>query len=305
MGVPGPAMGNAPEISVIIPVYNRAWSIGRAVRSVLGQSFADLELVVVDDGSSDDLRGALAAFADARLRLLRHERNRGTAAARNTGIRASRGSAIAFLDSDDEWLPAKLARQQALLAAAPREQALALCGFTLMREGSARPQARPLAVADDWYRRVLAGCNVSFGSCALARRSAFDEFGLLDEAMLRLEDWDWLLRYTERCSIAVVSEPLAVVHAGAGWPGVAVVDRSAARIWERHGEAAGRRSAAARRLLRSTIWYERGVARYRHGRRFGAAWCLARALLLFPARGLELCRSLARRGATREAENAA
>ncbi|HKO08583.1 MAG TPA: glycosyltransferase family 2 protein [Alphaproteobacteria bacterium] len=288
-------MNSPPEISVVIPVFNRAWSIARAVRSVLGQSFGDFELVIVDDASSDDLEGALQRFADARLRVLRHERNRGAAAARNTGIRASRGEAIAFLDSDDEWLPAKLERQRVLLAAAGESRSVALCGYALSRDQGTEAEARPLLEPEDWYLRLLLACNVSFGSCALVRRSAFEEFGTLDEAMPRLEDWDWLLRYAAKRPIASLSEPLAVVHAGAPWPSVAAVNASVAQIWERHRQAAGRHSQKAQRLLRSTIWYERGVAYYHHGRALEAAWCLGRSLLLYPARGLGLYDSLARR----------
>jgi glycosyltransferase involved in cell wall biosynthesis len=288
-------MKNPPEISVVIPVFNRAWSIGRAVRSVLAQSFGDFELLIVDDASTDDLKGALQPFAGARLRVLRHERNRGTAAARNTGIRASRGEAIAFLDSDDEWLPAKLERQRALLAASGKSRSVALCGYALSRDQGTEAEARPLLEPEDWYLRLLLACNVSFGSCALVRRSAFEEFGAFDEDMPRLEDWDWLLRYTAKRPIACLSEPLAIVHAGPTWPSVAAVNASVARIWERHRQAVGLHSQKALRLLRSTIWYERGVTYYHHNRALEAAWCLGRSLLLYPARGRGLFHSLARR----------
>jgi glycosyltransferase involved in cell wall biosynthesis len=286
-------MSNAPHISVIVPVFDRARTIGRAIASVLGQCYGDFELLVVDDGSSDDLGGVLAGFSDPRLKVLRHERNRGTAAARNTAIRASRGELLAFLDSDDEWLPGKLARQRALLAASGERTSVALCGYTLSRDQGGEAEARPLLEVGDWYLRLLLACNVSFGSCGLVRRSAFEEFGLLDETLSRFEDWDWLLRFTAKRPIAALSEPLAIVHMGPLWPSVATVDASAARIWELHRAAAARHSGQAERLLRSTIWYERGVARYRHRRAGSAAWCLARALLLYPRRSTGLCRSVA------------
>jgi glycosyltransferase involved in cell wall biosynthesis len=287
-------MSNAPRISVVIPVFNRARSLERAVRSVLNQSYGDFELVVVDDGSTDELDAVLARFPDARLRVVRHARNLGAAAARNSGVRASRGAFIAFLDSDDEWLPLKLERQSASLEA--RGDGVALCGYALVREGEGRPEERPLDEASDWYLRILAACNVSFGSCALVRRGAFEEFGYLDETMRRLEDWDWLLRYAARRNIATLSEPLSIVHAGAGWPSPEIVDAATAQIWERHSQAAAARSPAARRLLRSTVWYERAVARYHHGRGFAALWFLGRSIAAFPERGLGFYRNLARRG---------
>src|ERR1017187_7936626 len=99
-----------PTVSVVIPTYNRARILPRAVKSVVSQTLEDWELLVVDDGSADDTEQVVAAFGDSRIHYIRHERNRGQSAAQNTGIRASRGTYVAFLDSDDEWLPEKLAK---------------------------------------------------------------------------------------------------------------------------------------------------------------------------------------------------
>lgn len=96
---------DSPYFSVIVPVYNRAALVGRALRSVLVQSFGDFEIVVVDDGSSDASVDAVKAVVDPRIRLIVHERNRGRCPARNTGMAASRGEWFVFLDSDDELLP--------------------------------------------------------------------------------------------------------------------------------------------------------------------------------------------------------
>jgi glycosyltransferase involved in cell wall biosynthesis len=102
-----------PIVSVVIPCYNRSKIVGRAIRSVFAQTFTDWELIIVDDASVDSeaLNLVVASFNDPRIRLLRHDTNRFAAAARNTGIRASRGAFVAFLDSDDEWFPEKLAIQ--------------------------------------------------------------------------------------------------------------------------------------------------------------------------------------------------
>ncbi|MBA7515277.1 Undecaprenyl-phosphate 4-deoxy-4-formamido-L-arabinose transferase [subsurface metagenome] len=99
-----------PKVSVIIPTYNRAHLIGRAVQSVLNQTYQDFEIIVVDDGSMDDTEEVINEFQeqDKRIRYIRYEKNKGAAAARNTGIKASRGEYIAFQDSDDEWFPEKL-----------------------------------------------------------------------------------------------------------------------------------------------------------------------------------------------------
>src|SRR5215467_5799913 len=107
-----------PSISVVIPVWNRAHVISRAIASVLGQDLPagdwSIQVLVVDDASTDDLGGALRRFGP-QVRCIRHERNAGAAAARNTGIRAAKSDYLAFLDSDDVWLPNKLARQIAFM----------------------------------------------------------------------------------------------------------------------------------------------------------------------------------------------
>lgn len=102
---------NNPKVSVIIPTYNRAHLIGRAIKSVLNQTYKDFEIIIVDDGSTDKTEEVVKDFKDERVRYIRREKNKGGSAARNTGIKAARGEYIAFQDSDDEWLPEKLEKQ--------------------------------------------------------------------------------------------------------------------------------------------------------------------------------------------------
>ncbi|MCD7109039.1 glycosyltransferase [Rhizobium sp. DKSPLA3] len=109
---------STPKVSVVIPLFNRAHLIAATLRSVLAQSFQDFEVIVVDDGSLDDPESALAAIGDPRIRLVRQE-NRGASAARNRGVEDARGALVAFLDSDDRFLPHHLATMVELLAARP------------------------------------------------------------------------------------------------------------------------------------------------------------------------------------------
>ena len=108
---------SSPAISVVMPSYNRESTIRAAAESVLRQTWQDFELIVVDDGSSDATVAALRAIDDPRLRILPQEVNRGVSAARNVGIDAARAPWVAFQDSDDEWLPEKLALQMARIEA--------------------------------------------------------------------------------------------------------------------------------------------------------------------------------------------
>lgn len=203
-----------PTVSVIIPAYNRADKIGDAIGSVLGQTFPDFELIVVDDGSSDETGAVVCAIADPRIRYIHLPQNRGAAAARNAGIRAARGRLIALLDSDDTWTDNKLAVHVPALDAAPAGTMVSAAGIWLhaLDEGrviTVSPQPR-----NNWLPHLAAGCDLSPGSTLIVRREAFERFGLLDENLRRLEDWDWLLRYVAAAgNILAIPDQLAHVYA--------------------------------------------------------------------------------------------
>ncbi len=120
-----------PRVSVVIPAYNRADLLPRAIASVLDQTFTDYEIIVVDDASSDDT-GAVARNSDGPVRVVRNDVNRGLGGARNSGIVVASGTYVAFLDSDDEWLPGKLARQIELLDASAGSCAACCASYTLI-----------------------------------------------------------------------------------------------------------------------------------------------------------------------------
>ncbi len=174
----------APLVSVVIPCFNRAHLIGDAVGSVLAQTLDDWELIVVDDASVDDLAARLRErSADPRIRLLRHEHNRGVSAARNTGVAAARGRFVAFLDSDDAWMPHKLERQLATaLATADPERALCVTltrvdmrgGWSRVRPLSGPAEGQSLA---EWLYvdGGFAQCSSFFVPTALARTVPFRE----------------------------------------------------------------------------------------------------------------------------------
>ena len=173
-------------VSVVIPAYNRADTIAAAVRSALEQTRPADEILVVDDGSRDDLAGALAPFGD-RVTLIRHIRNQGAAAARNTGIRSARGNYIAFLDSDDYWVPEKLGRQIAFMQAGGYD--FCCTGFYVDGEPVDRPFRERITLQD-----LVWGCYLSPGSTMIASRAALLGLGGYEVACRRLEDWDLLLR---------------------------------------------------------------------------------------------------------------
>ena len=269
-----------PLVSVIIPAFNRAAVIRRAIDSVLRQSFGDFEIIVVDDGSSDGT-AVQACQCDPRLRVLRHEMNRGAAAARNTGIRAALGTVIAFLDSDDEWLPQKLDRQVAALQPAPAKVLMSTTGYWMLRERSREIRARTPKNVADWGAAMRSGCVLSPGSTAMMRREAFAIHGPFDEQLRRLEDWDWLLRYVAKHDILVLPEPLARIHMAERMDPAAVL--AAARLLRSKHDAAMRRLGFwPSAQFRAALLMEQGVTCYYAGQPLRALSFLAGSLALYP-----------------------
>ncbi len=185
-----------PRVSVIIPAYNQAQYLGEAIQSVLHQRYSDYEIIVVDDGSTDNTREVAARFA-RQIRYIWQE-NKGLAGARNTGIRAARGELIGLLDSDDQWLPAFLAEMTTLADQRP-EAAVYYCGAQCMDEnGRLLPQsvglaATPLDGPDALYQTLLRA-NFIIPSTTVLRRSAVTSAGLFDQKLRSCEDWDLWLR---------------------------------------------------------------------------------------------------------------
>ncbi len=198
-------------VSVIIPSRDRAPLLARAVDSVLAQSRPPDEVIVVDDGSSDHTPRLMARrFPD--VVYLRQEQ-RGVSAARNRGIRHASGTWLAFLDSDDEWLPAKLERQLSLLADAPRWR-IVHCDEIWIRNGRRVNPMKKHAKQGGWiFERCLPLCVVS-PSAVMIQRSLFEEVGLFDESLPACEDYDLWLRICCRHPVAYLDEALVVKHGG-------------------------------------------------------------------------------------------
>ncbi len=221
--------------SVVIPTYNRAATLGRAINSVLAQSLPPAEIIVVDDASTDATDDVLAALGVRQLRVVRQTQNRGAAAARNVGARAASASWIAFLDSDDEWCTEKAERQMAALAAgtgaAPARGSVT--GYKIIDSRNSQIGVFRPTDADVSFDAVLFGCRLSPGSTLVVARDTFLADGGLDTLLPRLEDWDWALRYLQRNRLAAVAEPLVVVHKSSN-PSRGDVSTSLARIRASH-----------------------------------------------------------------------
>jgi glycosyltransferase involved in cell wall biosynthesis len=200
-----------PLVSVIIPTFNRAWCLAEAVDSVLAQEFGDFELIVVDDGSTDGTFSLLAGYGDA-IRVLRRE-NQGVSAARNAGIAAARGVLIAFLDSDDLWLPGKLRHQVAFFASHP-EALICQTEELWVRNGRrVNPGKRHRKRSGMIFEASLDLCLVS-PSAVMVRRELFERVGLFDERLPACEDYDLWLRVSCRIPVHLIETPLIVKRGG-------------------------------------------------------------------------------------------
>jgi glycosyltransferase involved in cell wall biosynthesis len=189
-------MGRGPKVSVIIPTYNHALYLPGAIQSVLDQTFRDFEMIVVDDGSTDDTAEVIKPFfADPRFRYI-HQRNRGLAAARNTGIKHTEGELVAFLDADDLWLPEKLEEEVRIIDRGGPEVRLVYCFFQYIDQGgNILETVTEHPIKNPTYKDLLY-CNWVLGSSSavLIRKKAFDEVGLFDESLRSLEDIDMWIR---------------------------------------------------------------------------------------------------------------
>ena len=199
-----------PTVTVIITTYNRADYVGDAVQSVLAQTFPDFELILIDDGSTDDTKTILEPYRD-RLQYI-YQDNRGLYPARNEGIRAARGRYVAFLDSDDLWCPGKLDAQVRLLDAHPDFGAVHTdsavidpLGNVIETSANRNRQTTNGMVFEEFFQNYM---SVILDSSVMIRRSCFDAIGLFDETCPTVEAYGFFLRLAWRYPIYFLPEPL-------------------------------------------------------------------------------------------------
>lgn len=273
----------SPHVSVVIPTYNRAGLVARAIRSALAQTFEDFEVVVVDDGSIDDTERVVEGFGDSRLRYIRRPENGGEAAARNTGVETARGTYIAFLDADDEWLPEKLHTQISAFPAGSGEIRATCTGYYLHHLENETEEAVIPYKPHSWTHHLLSvAWNLGMGTTMLVERQVFDEIGPFDLDLARFTDRDWLIRYTARYDIGLVTAPLARVYHDPHHVSVAPLRKSIAHFLVKNKEHLDRLPALARRKSASHMWLDMCDAHGRNGESLRAFGWLVRALVTYP-----------------------
>lgn len=249
-------------MSVIVPTYDRAALIPTALGSILAQSFSDLEILVIDDGSTDDTEQVVGRLRDRRLRYHRMPANRGQAAARNEGLRHARGEFFAFLDSDDRWVPGKLDSFIRVFRDAPSDVG---CVYSDMQrfwtDGRVTYHRSPLVrrgrwidPGTRWYQVHRLGIQAT-----VIRRRCLEAVGPFDEALRSLEDMELFMRLAMAWKFVHIAEPLThYVETRGVSQNIPEMWRARRRLLRRHGPAILRESpgfvaAECLRLLRQRL----------------------------------------------------
>jgi glycosyltransferase involved in cell wall biosynthesis len=215
MRTPPDRADRLPLVSVVIPAFNARRYVGQAIKSALDQTYPEIEVILVDDGSTDGT-AEVPETCDPRVRVIAQP-NRGVAMARNAGIEASSGDYVAFLDADDLWLPSKIARQMSI-ATRSREVGLVFCGYSVIRDDleeryrvpvrRPRRRVRAMATNDAW--------GILLPSTGLIPRVVFSELGAFDPALSTAADHEFMTRISRRYEVDAVRACLTLYRAHGG-----------------------------------------------------------------------------------------
>jgi len=203
---------NRPLVSIIIPTYNRNNTLERAIKSAIGQTYQDFEIIIIDDASTESPEELVASFKDSRIKLFCHESNKGANAARNTGIKLSSGKYIAFLDSDDEWFPEKLECQIKHLEKLPVKVGAHYSGLIVVSSEGVVLGRRIPSASGDILSKLFAGNCIGPLSTLMVRRSALDHAGPFDEQLPSSQDWDFCIRIAQYYHFSFTKKLLTRYH---------------------------------------------------------------------------------------------
>jgi glycosyltransferase involved in cell wall biosynthesis len=280
-------MTDSGLVSVVIPTKGRPEMLRRAVVSVLEQTYAPLELIVVDDGSTEPAREAIADIEHSdleRLEIRRHEDNQGGAAARNTGLQEACGEYVAFLDDDDAWLASKVERQVTALREAGTRTSVAFVGNRQLDADGEVIDLHIRRADGDVSERILYGNYVGSFSGLLVERDALETVGELDERFPAWQDWEYYVRLAQATEFVAVPEPLVrryIDHEDRISPGYAAKREVAPLMFEECLSGPAREHGVERRV-RGSLQARLGRAAWLEGQ-FGAARAhYARAIRIYP-----------------------
>lgn len=211
-------MGNQNQkVSIIIPTYNRPTRLKRALRSIASQQYPNIEIVVVDDASEDPVLPIVNEVRDEKemdIQVLRHSENKGASAARNTGIRNSKGDFLAFIDDDDIWYPDKITKQVESLTAASDDTGLVYCEMDIINEDGEFIRRTRAKHSGNITKLLLRRNVIGSFSCVMVKRDIVNQTGLLDDRFPSWQDLEWYIRLSRYCAVDPIAEPLAARYVG-------------------------------------------------------------------------------------------
>ncbi len=242
-----------PSVSVVIPARNRETTIGYSIDSVLRQTVPPMEIIVVDDASTDNTSEAATVSGDARIRVIRLSQPSGAQAARNAGIHAATGEWIAFQDSDDEWAPEKLARQIRALEennfdpwTLVHTNAVVMDGAT----GATRFHVVEPPHEPDAYKDFLRGLASPLFPTILTSRMALERIGYLDERVIAFQEWDTSIRLAKYCRVIYISDPLFIYHLHGG----EMISKDGAKAVDGYGYIIDKFESEIRSICGTAAW---------------------------------------------------
>lgn len=196
-----------------MPTYNREKTIKKAIESVLDQTYENFELIVIDDASCDNTKKVIENYTDNRIKYIYCKRNSGANVARNIGMTNADGEYLAFLDSDNRWIPEKLQKQMELFESEP-DVAMIFSAFNYIENGKVSLKPRSLIPFEEFddLKRVLQINNVVDTSTMIIKKECIEDVGVFDEEMPRLQDYEFAIRISERYKTKFIPEPLVDVY---------------------------------------------------------------------------------------------
>lgn len=248
-----------PKVSVVIPTHNRPDLLKKALKSVLEQSFSDYEVLVVDDGLALRAEEVIRELNDPRIKYLQHEREKGGAAARNTGIKAASSALVAFLDDDDEWLPAKLALQVEIMETVGPE--VGFCFSAVIKDVDSGEYVVDVPTGlVDYYEVALRHFKGILTSALVVRRSALSVVGLFAEDLPSHQDAELIIRLSEKFKAFGLEQPLVRMFSHGGHEHIGGNPtnkiRGLEKVLDKHQQEYQKRpKVLARHLFRLSILY--------------------------------------------------
>lgn len=200
-------------VSVVIPTYNREKLLVRSVQSVLAQTYQDLELLIIDDASTDNTRVTINELLrkDPRVQVIWHNTNRGAQVARNSGIHAAKGELVAFLDSDNEWFPQKIAKQVELFMSKSDRPGAVYCSFIKVNPDNVA-QVNYVAKYRGWVYRQTLKEWLTDTSTLIVRRDILERIGGFTKGLPAYHEWDFCIKLAKVCEFDFVPEILTIYH---------------------------------------------------------------------------------------------